>query len=77
MNLLDLEEEMEKEFDIKRNGSGYVDPTAYRAIKNMEREEAERFDKYIHTIFAISELAGYHIEERIVVKDLHTGKIYK
>lgn len=62
--------------DLKRNGSGYVDPTAYEAIKNIERD-AERFDKYIHTIFAISELAGYHIEERIVVKDLRTGKVWR
>ena len=25
--------------ELKRNGSGYYDPTAYKAIKNMEREE--------------------------------------
>lgn len=25
--------------DIRRNGSGYVDPTAHKAIKNMMREE--------------------------------------
>ena len=25
--------------DIRRNGSGYYDPTAYQAIKNVEKEE--------------------------------------
>ena len=63
--------------DLKKNGSGYYDPTAYEAIKRTDRENIERFDKYLHTIFMISELAGYHIEERIVVKDLHTGKVWR
>lgn len=30
------------ENDIRRNGSGYVDPTAHKAIKNMMREERNR-----------------------------------
>ena len=30
------------ENDIRRNGSGYVDPTAHKAIKNMMREEHKR-----------------------------------
>lgn len=30
------------ENDIRRNGSGYVDPTAHKAIKNMMREERKR-----------------------------------
>lgn len=62
--------------DLKRNGEGYSDPTAYHAIKNLDNER-DRFDKFIHTLFNICELSGYHIEERIVVKDLKTGKIWK
>lgn len=31
------EEETEKPDDIRRNGSGYFDPTAYMAMQNMER----------------------------------------
>ena len=27
--------------ELRRNGSGYYDPTAYKAIKNIEREENE------------------------------------
>lgn len=62
--------------DIRRNASGYVDPTAYEAIKNIEAEN-ERFQKLLNAIFAICELSGYHVEERIVIKDKRTGKIYR
>lgn len=30
------------ENDIRRNGSGYVDPTAYKAIRNATKEEHKR-----------------------------------
>jgi len=62
--------------ELRKNGEGYNDPTAYRAIKNMENER-DRFDKFIHTLFDICELSGYHIEERIVVRDVKTGKIWR
>lgn len=65
-----------EDLELSRNGSGYFDPTAYRAMKNLENDR-DRFDKFIHTIFDICELSGYHIEERIVVKDLKTGKIWR
>ena len=55
---------------------GYNDPTAYQAIKNLN-DEKDRFDKFIHTLFSFCELSGYHIEERIVVKDLKTGRIWR
>lgn len=31
----------------------------------------------IMTIFTICELSGFHIEERIIVKDKKTGKIWR
>ena len=62
--------------ELKRNASGYYDPTAYKAIKKVDAEE-ERFQKLLATIFYICENAGFHIEERIVIKDLHTGKVYR
>lgn len=67
---------MANENDMKRNGSGYVDSTAYKAIKNLERDQ-ERFQKLLDTIFNICELSGFHIEERIIVKDMRTGKIWR
>lgn len=62
--------------ELRVNGSGYSDPTAYQAITNIEAEQS-RFDRFLKTIFMICELAGYHIEERIVVKDLKTGRIWR
>ncbi len=62
--------------EIRRNASGYYDPTAYEAIKNVDAE-TERLQKLLTAIFAICELAGFHVEERIVLKDLKTGKIWR
>lgn len=62
--------------DLMKNGSGYADYTAYKAIKKAEAEH-ERFRKVLGCIFRICELAGYSVEERIVLKDMHTGKVWK
>ena len=65
------------------NGSGCKDITAYRAIQNADREERkkhtdeERLTKLIMTIFDICDLAGFHVEGRIVLKDKKTGKIWR
>ncbi len=58
------------------NASGYVDPTAYEAIENTSREE-KRIKKLLTTIYNICELAGYHVESRIVLKDIKTGKEWR
>ena len=72
------------ENDICRNGSGCVDPTAYKAIRNVMKEEGrkktgsdQRFEDLLKDIFTICELSDFHIEERIVVKDKRTGKIWR
>ena len=62
--------------DLRKNAEGYSDPTAYEAMKNLDRED-ERFHKLLHTIFDICELAGFHLEERIVLRDEQTGKIWR
>lgn len=64
---------------LKKNASGCNDPTAYEAIVNVMREEAEkeRFHKLLKAIFEICELSDFHIEERIVVKDMRTGKVWR
>lgn len=68
--------EMANDNDIRKNGSGYYDPTAYQAIRNIDADD-ERFHKLLDTIFAICELSDFHIEERIVIKDKRTGKIWR
>lgn len=61
------------------NPSGCKDLTAYYAIKNVTKEEKaeERFKKLLGTIFYIVDLAGFHVEGRIVLKDKKTGKVWR
>lgn len=63
----------------KYNASGCKDLTAYEALRNVEAEEkAEaRYRKLLATIFSICELAGFHLEDRIVLKDMKTGKVWR
>lgn len=70
---------MDPKKDPRRNASGYMDPTAYEAIRNVEREtEAEeRFKKFLSTIFCIAELTGFHIESRLTIRDKKTGKVWR
>jgi hypothetical protein len=64
--------------NLKRNASGYYDPTAYKAIMNADAEyDAERFHKLLDTIFNICELSGFHVEGRIILKDKETGKVWR
>lgn len=60
----------------RTNHEGYSDPTAYEAIKNTEADD-ERFHKLLNTIFTICELSGFHLEERIVLKDTQSGKVWR
>ena len=65
--------------DPRRNASGYIDMTAYEAIKRADSDaDAEkRFRALLQTIFYICELAGFRIENRIELKDKKTGKIWR
>lgn len=62
--------------ELKRNGSGYMDPTAYRALKNVSEEE-KKVSKLINTLRAVAHLAGYEIEGRIVLRDRKTGREWR
>jgi hypothetical protein len=62
--------------DLRKNAEEYSDPTAYEAIKNIDKED-KRFHKLLHTIFNICELSGFRIEGRIVLIDEVTGKVYR
>lgn len=70
---------MDPKKDPRRNASGYMDLTAYEAIKNVDREaEAEkRYKKLLSTIFYICDLAGFHIEGRLEIRDKKTGKVWR
>lgn len=62
--------------EFKKNASGYSDPTAYEAVKNIDSDMAS-FQKLLTAIFAMCDVAGFHIEERIVLRDKKTGKVYR
>lgn len=74
--------------ELMKDGSGYNDPTAYAAIKNIEGEdpnaalmeyakEYEKYQKLVGCILRICELSDFHLEERLVLKDKKTGRIYR
>ena len=75
---LELEpiKEIEDKKNLHKNGSGYYDPTAYRAIQNVEKDR-ERLMKLLDVIFTICGYAGFHVEGRIPLRDLKTGKIWR
>lgn len=68
---------MNEDRDLKYNGSGYLDPTAYDAIKHLDADETERFNKLLHVIKSICDIAGFTIENRITLKDNRTGRVWK
>lgn len=70
---------MDRERDPRYNASGCLDLTAYEAIKRADEEaEAEaRFRKLLGTLFYICDLAGFHIESRLEIRDKKTGKVWR
>lgn len=67
-------------YDIRKNAEGYSDQTAYKAIKNIEKDhdsDLDRFHKLLYAIRDICELADFGIEERVVLRDKRTGKIWR
>jgi hypothetical protein len=69
---------MDPKKDPRRNASGYMDPTAYQAIRNADREaESEiKYKRLRTTIFYICNLAGFQVES-LVLKDRKTGKVWR
>jgi hypothetical protein len=66
--------------DPKRNHEGYADPTAYEALKHVDRPseaEEERFHKLLHTLRDVCELSGFKIEGRIVLVDKANGRVWR
>lgn len=62
------------------NGEGYADPTAYEALKAVDRQEAEqqrRVTNLINVLKYIITLAGFDLIARIELKDRKTGREYR
>lgn len=67
-----------------KNEEGYADPTygAYKTIRQEEKRkqdeaDAARMDKAIHKTREIFKAYGFEVVERIVLKNIRTGKIYR
>ena len=65
-----------KDRELLRNASGYIDPTAYKAIKKVD-DENERHRKVLETILFICELAGFRVKGRIVLEDKASGRVWR
>lgn len=62
--------------ELKRNGFGYLDPTAEKALKNVAAEE-KHVSNIIKAMKAIAADAGFEVSERIVLRDQKTGAIWR
>ena len=64
--------------DDKRNAEGYLDPTAYQAIKNVEKEDQAnediRFHKLLDTIFTICEYLDFILKVELQSEISEQGK---
>ena len=67
---------MNNKSDVKKNASGYSDPTAAEAITHAD-ETYDRFNKLLGIIFKLCEISGFHLESKIIVRDNKTGKILR
>lgn len=68
------------DFETTKNGEGYSDPTPFKAIKHSESEIAasrERHYKLIGLIKRSCEIAGFQLEERVVLRDTKTGHVFR
>ena len=60
------------------NASGCADPTAYAAINNLLRKDAEaRVNLLIKDLKAIIAAEGFVLTRRIEVKDIKSGIVFK
>lgn len=59
-----------------KNSEGYSDPTAGKVMQKEDRD-LKRFRKLLETIFALCELSGFHLEGRITVRDVKSGRVWK
>lgn len=59
-----------------KNAEGYSDPTAYAAMRNIDREE-DRSRKLRRAILNICEVAGFEIRGPIILVDKKCGKVWR
>lgn len=64
-----------------RNAEHYADPTAGKALQNIENEEnkqaMERIKPMMRVMHELAKAFGFEIAERIVFRDLNTRREYR
>lgn len=70
---------MYKGNDPRCNSSGYVDPTAYEAMRAVERDDKlnARYRMVLVIIKNVMDLAGFALMDRLVIRDKKTGKVWR
>lgn len=65
--------------DLKRNSEGYVDPTAYAALKSISRDEkVEKKAAYLISIFKfIARESGFELMNRIELRHKQSGRTFR
>jgi len=67
------------EYDMKRNAEGYVDPTAYAALKSIARDEkVEKKAAYVISIIKfIAKESGFELMNRIELRHKQSGRTFR
>ena len=75
---------MGKGDNLAKNGSGYPDPTACKAIRKVDRDSEaaywdskNRLDDLLDCLKYIIEVSGFELEGRIVLKDKKWDRVWK
>lgn len=65
--------------NVGKRGKKIEDNFEYNTQKTNDDSDFEqrRVNSLLHVIFKICELSGFWVEERIVLKDRKTGKIWR
>ena len=74
-NTFIVKKESKRKENLRKNGSGCNDYVAYKAIKKADSDR-NKISWLIDTFYRIANYAGFSIEERIVLRDKKSGKIY-
>lgn len=63
------------------NSEGYADPTAYAAMRTIQREENAALDSRVNLLIKVIKFiateAGFDVINRIELRDRKTGRKYK
>ncbi len=68
------------DYGKRKNTEGYNDPTPFEAMKNIDKDEAERqkrLNSLIYILKANIHAAGFELINRIELRDKRSGKEYR